>query len=99
MVLLPVQLRPMVYLTWASPRFNPANEVARWDSAAVNAKKVMDFKLNVDGPVTNGFKPANSLNWFDPNSHRNCIFSTLSQLPVMLWNVCSTPEVSRVMES
>jgi hypothetical protein len=56
-----------VYLTWASPRFNSANDISRWDSAAVNAKKVMDFKLNVDN-VTNGFKPANAVNWFDPNS-------------------------------
>ena len=61
-------IKSMVYLTWASPRFNPANDISRWDSAAVNAKKVMDFKLNVDGPVTNGFKPVNNINWFDPNS-------------------------------
>jgi len=56
-----------VYLSWASPRFNPTNDVSRWDSAASNAKKVMDFKLTVDN-VTNGFKPANAVNWFDPNS-------------------------------
>jgi starch-binding outer membrane protein, SusD/RagB family len=61
-------IKAMVYLTWASPRFNPTNDLSRWDSAAVNAKKVMDFKLNVDGPVTNGFKPVTALNWFDPNS-------------------------------
>jgi hypothetical protein len=61
-------IKAMVYLTWASPRFNPGNVTARWDSAAVNAKKVMDFKLTVDGVVTNGFKPAVKLNWFDPNS-------------------------------
>lgn len=59
-------IKAMVYLTWASPRFNPANDVARWDSAAVNAKKVMDFKLKVDN-VTNGFKPADAVNWFNPN--------------------------------
>ncbi len=56
-----------VYLTWASPRFNPANDISRWDSAAVNAKKVMDFKLTVDN-VANGFKPSKAINWFDPNS-------------------------------
>jgi hypothetical protein len=61
-------LKAMVYLTWASPRFNQGNNVERWDSAAVNAKKVIDFKLTVDGGVTNGFQPVNSLNWFDPNS-------------------------------
>jgi hypothetical protein len=56
-----------VYLSWASPRFNPTNDVSRWDSAASNAKKVMDFKLTVDN-VTNGFKPADAVNWFNPNS-------------------------------
>ncbi len=61
-------IKAMVYLTWASPRFNPTNDVSRWDSAASNAKKVMDFKLNLDGVQTNGFKAVNSMNWFDPNS-------------------------------
>jgi hypothetical protein len=61
-------IKAMVYLTWASPRFNPGNDVSRWDSAAVNALKVVNFKLTVDGGVTNGFKPANQVNWFDPNS-------------------------------
>ncbi len=56
-----------VYLTWASPLFNPGNEVSRWDSAAVNAKKVMDFKMNVD-KVTGGFTTTKIINWFDPNS-------------------------------
>ena len=38
-------IKAMVYLTWASPRFNPGNDISRWDSAASNAKKVMDFKM------------------------------------------------------
>ena len=59
-------IKAMVYLTWASPRFNLGNNASRWDSAAVNAKKVMDFKLTIDN-VTNGFKPVNAVNWFDPN--------------------------------
>jgi hypothetical protein len=59
-------LKAIVYLTWASPRFNPSNDLSRWDSAAVNAKKVMDFKLTVDN-VTNGFAPVKQLNWFQPN--------------------------------
>jgi len=62
-----VALKARVYLTWASPRFNPANDLARWDSAAVNAKRVMDFKLNVDGGVSGGFKPTQAVNWFNPN--------------------------------
>lgn len=61
-----VAIKANVYLTWASSRFNPANDIARWDSAAVNAKKVIDFKLKVDN-VTNGFVPGNSVNWFNPN--------------------------------
>jgi hypothetical protein len=60
-------IKALVYLTWASPRFNPANDVSRWDSAAVNAKKVIDFKLNVDGKVANGFNPVTQVNWFNPN--------------------------------
>lgn len=59
-------IKAMVYLTWASPRFNIANDVSRWDSAAVNAKKVIDFKLNVDN-VTNGFNPVSAVSWFNPN--------------------------------
>ena len=60
-------IKANVYLTWASPRFNTANDISRWDSAAVNAKKVMDFKLTKDN-VSGGFNPVNYVNWFDPNS-------------------------------
>jgi len=59
-------IKAMVYLTWASPRFNPANDMTRWEKAAQYAKEVMDFKLNVDN-VSKGFVPANGVNWFDPN--------------------------------
>ena len=59
-------LKAMVYLTWASPRFNPTNDVSRWDLAAQNAKQVIDFKLKTDA-VTNGFTPTKAVNWFDPN--------------------------------
>lgn len=60
-------IKSNVYLTWASPRFNPGNDKSRWDSAAVNAKKVIDFKLTKDN-VTNGFNPANGVTWTDPNN-------------------------------
>ncbi|MDR2040418.1 MAG: RagB/SusD family nutrient uptake outer membrane protein [Bacteroidales bacterium] len=60
-------IKANVYLTWASPRFNPGNIAARWDSAAVNAKKVMDFKENVDGIVANGFNKSTGVNWVNPN--------------------------------
>lgn len=62
-------LKAMVYLTWASPRFNPGNLKARWDSAAYNAKKVIDFKLTVDNNNTmgTGFAPATGVTWTNPN--------------------------------
>jgi len=60
-------IKALVYLTWASPRFNPGNDISRWDSAAVNAKKVIDFKLKVDGVVSKGFSPSDQVNWFNPN--------------------------------
>jgi len=59
-------IKANLYLTWASPRFNPANDLSRWDSAAVNAKKVMDFKLTKDN-VSGGFNPVTQVNWFNPN--------------------------------
>jgi hypothetical protein len=67
-------IKAMVYLTWASPRFNPNNVIARWDSAAANAKQVMDFKLTIDAstntnnPTRSGaFNPVTQVNWFNPN--------------------------------
>lgn len=60
-------IKALVCLTWASPRFNPANDNSRWDKAAKFAKEVIDFKLTVDGGQANGFKPINAVNWFDPN--------------------------------
>lgn len=72
-------LKAMVYLTWASPRFNALNDVSRWDSAAVNAKKVMDFKLTVDQITsTNSFRPLNQVNWFN-NNFGGIVISSRSQ--------------------
>jgi len=66
-------IKAVTYLQWASPRFNPNNDLTRYDSAAVNAKKVMDFKLTVDGtgyaPNTQksaAFTPAAQINWLNP---------------------------------
>ncbi len=67
-------LKSQVYLTWASPRFNPNSDISRWDSAAVNAKKVIDFKLNVDN-VTAGFNKASKVEWFNPN-YPGIVFSS-----------------------
>ncbi len=60
-------IKAMVYLTWASPRFNPTNDKSRWDLAAKNAFEVINFKLTRDN-VTNGFNPVNGVTWTDPNS-------------------------------
>lgn len=59
-------IKALVYLTWASPRFNPTNDMTRWDLAAQNAKEVIDFKTKTDA-VTNGFNVKKAVNWFDPN--------------------------------
>lgn len=67
-------LKANLYLTWASPRFNPQNDMSRWRLAAENAKAVMDFKMNVDN-VGNGFDAAEAVNWFDPN-HPGIVISS-----------------------
>jgi hypothetical protein len=59
-------IKAMVYLTWASPRFNPSNDKSRWEMAATYAKEVMDFKLTVDN-VKNGFVPSTQVSWLNPN--------------------------------
>lgn len=59
-------LKAIVYLTWASPLYNPENNIARWDSAAVNAIQVINFKMNVD-KVSNGFNPLTKVTWTNPN--------------------------------
>jgi hypothetical protein len=63
-------IKAMVYLTWASPRFNPTNIMARWDSAAANAKKVIDFKMTTDVVTgnSNSFNPINGVVFTNPNS-------------------------------
>lgn len=62
-----VAIKALVYQTWASPLFNPGNDMTRWEKAAQYAKEVMDFKLEVDGKVANGFNPANQVVWTNPN--------------------------------
>lgn len=62
-----VAIKALVYLTWASPRFNPENDKTRWAKAAEYAKQVIDFKKNVDN-VTGGFAIGKRVNWFDPNN-------------------------------
>ena len=61
-------IKSLLYLTWASPRFNPEGDVTRWEKAAEYAKEVIDFKLNVDGGVNKGFNAKDAVDWFDPNA-------------------------------
>ena len=63
-------IKAMVYLTWASPRFNTGNDISRWDSAASNAMKVMNFKMTKDvvSGNSNSFNKANGVVWTNPNS-------------------------------
>jgi len=62
-----VAVKALVYLTWASPRFNEQGDASRWEMAAKFAKEVMDFKMTVDN-VVNGFSRSRAVNWFDPNN-------------------------------
>lgn len=57
-------IKAMTYLTWASKRFNPANEPARWDSAAKYAAKVMDFKVAAS-PLGDGYDPTKRVDFTD----------------------------------
>ncbi len=61
-------IKASVYLTYASPRFNPDN-VALWDSAARYSKLIIDFKINKDQITSgNSFRPANAVIFTNPNS-------------------------------
>jgi len=69
-------IKANVYLTWASPRFNPGNVVARWDSAARYAQKIINFKLTVDNIASaNSFRPTDAVIFTNPNSPE-IVFST-----------------------
>ncbi len=59
-------IKALVYLTWASPRFNPEADQTRWQKAAELAKEVIDYKMNVDN-VSGGFNRFKQVNWFNPN--------------------------------
>lgn len=69
-------IKTNVYLTWASPRFNPNNDISRWDSAAKNAQKIINFKLTTDNTTSNNsFRPTDPVIFTNPNSPE-IVFST-----------------------
>ena len=73
-------LKASVLLTWASPAFNPYDDVTRWDAAARAAKAAIDHKLYVEGvsAVKGGFDPKASFLWKDPNSAEAYCISQIS---------------------
>lgn len=72
-------LKALALLTWASPAFNPYDDVSRWDAAAKAAKEAIDYKLNVEGVVPSGFNPRKAFLWNDPNSAEAYCISQISQ--------------------
>ncbi len=63
-----VAIKAMTYLMWASPAFNPQNDITRWEKAAECAAQVMNFKINVDGTQLGAFNVKKGFQWTDPNS-------------------------------
>lgn len=61
-------LRAMVYILWASPAFNPAGDMSRYENAARYAAKVMKHKLEVESTLQGGFNPHSRFLWSDGNS-------------------------------
>ena len=54
-----------MYLTYASPLFNPDNDIERWKKAAQAAKEAIDLKLKVD--EGHGFDCFAQVDWNNPN--------------------------------
>ena len=61
-------LRAMVYLLWASPAFNPSNDLSLYRRAAQYASNVLLHKLEVESALTGGFNPKESFSWQNLNS-------------------------------
>ena len=61
-------IRARLYLMWASPSFNPENDMTRYEKAAEYAAKVMKHKLEVESTLTGGFSPLKKFLWTDCNS-------------------------------
>ena len=61
-------LRAMVYIFWASPAYNPENDMSRYDKAARYAAAVIKHKLDVESTLTGGFDPTRGFSWHNVNS-------------------------------
>ena len=71
-------LKAMALLTWASPAYNTSDDVSRWDAAAQAAKAAIDYKLDVEGVVNDGFDPTKSFMWTNPNAQEAYCISQIS---------------------
>lgn len=60
-------LRAMVYLLWASPAFNPGNDMTRYRKAAEYAAMVLKHKLEVESTLAGGFDPKAYFSWNNLN--------------------------------
>ena len=61
-------LRAMVYIFWASPAYNPENDMSRYDKAARYAAAVIKHKHEVESTLTGGFDPTRGFSWHNVNS-------------------------------
>ena len=61
-------LRAMVYIFWASPAYNPENDMSRYDKAARYAAAGIKHKLEVESTLTGGFDPTRGFSWHNVNS-------------------------------
>ena len=74
-------LKASVLLTWASPAFNPFDEMSRWEAAAQAAKDAIDHKLereSVSAGISGGFDPAAAFIWKNPNDAEAYYVSDIS---------------------
>lgn len=55
-----------MYLTYASPLYNPDNDLNRWRKAAEAAKAAIDLKEEIDGG-DHGFDKMQGVDWNNPN--------------------------------
>lgn len=71
-------LKATALLTWASPAYNTTGDVSRWHEAALAAKEAIDYKLDVEGNVNEGFDPTKSFMWLNPNAQEAYYISQIS---------------------
>lgn len=59
-------LKAMTYLLWASPAFNPYDDISRYDKAARLAAEIIDYKLNIESKGSH-FNPTDRFLWSNCN--------------------------------